>query len=78
MGNPQAGPLLKKLREVGIARSKAEADVEALTDEMRNVMNEARAANVPVATIAEQAGVTRTTVYNLTREPLVAAGGGSE
>lgn len=62
MGRHEA---LDRLREAGARREAAEQARAEAMDDIRRLAMEAKQAGVPVAHIAEAAGVTRPTVYAL-------------
>lgn len=60
--------LLKSIRGAAQRRSTADAAKRKATDDLREFVRQARAADVPITKIASEAGLSRQGIYDLLEE----------
>jgi DNA invertase Pin-like site-specific DNA recombinase len=60
--------ILRSIRGAASRRERADRDKRKATDDLREFVRQARAANVPITKIASEAGLSRQGVYDLLGE----------
>jgi DNA-binding phage protein len=60
--------ILRSIRGAASRRERADRDKRKATEDLREFVRQARAANVPITRIASQAGLSRQGVYDLLGE----------